>query len=135
MRLVDAVVRAGERSGEVSVAVSDEIPFAQEDGTIDAVAYFEMMAQSIAALHGFKRLGRSERAGGGYLVGAQKLELLGTARVGDRLRVSVYKSSRFGNFATVRATVSRNDALLARGEIRVWQEPVGSGETATASEG
>jgi radical SAM protein with 4Fe4S-binding SPASM domain len=135
MRVVDAVVSAGERSGEVSVTVSDEMPFVEEDGTIDAVAYFEMMAQSMAALNGFKRLGRSESAAAGYLVGARKLEILGTARVGDRLRIFVYKSSRLGNFATVEATVSRDSTLLARGEIRIWHDAIGSGEVATGSEG
>jgi len=135
MRVVDAVVSAGERSGEVSVTMSDEMPFVEQDGTVDAVAYFEMMAQSMAALDGFKRLGGSESAASGYLVGARKLEILGTARVGDRLRVFVYKSGRFGNFAIVKATVSRNSTLLARGEIRVWDDATGSGEGATGSDG
>ncbi len=135
MRVVDAVVRAGERSGEVSARVSDEMPFVREDGAVDAVAYFEMMAQSIAALDGFKRLGRSESAARGYLVGAHKLELLGRAHLGEELRISVYKSSRFGNFSTVKTSVSRGGTLLARGEIRVWQEAIGSGGAATGAEG
>ena len=102
---------------------------------LEAVAYFEMMAQSMAALNGFKRLGRSEAAAAGYLVGARKLEILGRARVGDRLRIFVYKSGRFGKFASVKATVSRNSTVLARGEIRIWHDASGSGEPAAGSTG
>ena len=70
---------------------------------------------------------------GGYLVGAHKLGILGAARVGEGLRVFVQKSSRFGKFGVLRATVSRNDTLLARGEIRVWRDEPGSPEVATES--
>jgi radical SAM protein with 4Fe4S-binding SPASM domain len=134
MRVVDDLVGTGERSGEVSVRVSEEMPFVGEDGAVDEAAYFEMMAQSIAALNGFKQLGRSASAPGGYLVGAQKLEVLGSARVGDTLNVSVYKETRFGKFGVVKGSVSRNDTVLARGEIKIWQdggdvsEPAGSEE-------
>lgn len=131
MRIVDAVVRVGERSGEVSTAVSDEMPFARDDGTLDEVAYFEMMAQSLAALDGFKKLEACGAPAGGYLVGAHRLEILGTARVGDSLSVFVEKRSRFGNFGTVRATVFGNRTVLARGEIRVWHDEPGSGAGST----
>jgi radical SAM protein with 4Fe4S-binding SPASM domain len=133
MRVIDAVIRLGERSGEVSATVSDDMPFSRDDGTMDELAYFEMMAQSIAALEGFKRVGTSESVAGGYLVGAHKLEILGTARVGDRLGVYVEKSSRFGRFGILRATVSRDSTVLARGEIRVWRDEPGGGEVAMES--
>jgi radical SAM protein with 4Fe4S-binding SPASM domain len=131
MRVVDAVVSTGERSGELSVRVSEEMPFSRDDGTLDEIAYFEMMAQSIAALDGFKKLGASESWAGGYLVGAHKLEILGTARVGDGLSVFIQKSGRFGKFGIVRATVLRNSTVLARGEIRVWHDEASSAEVAT----
>lgn len=133
MRVIDAVVSVGERSGEVSAVVSEDMPFSGEDGKMDEVGYFEMMAQSVAALEGFKRVGAPEPPAGGYLVGAQKLEILGAARVGEGLRVFVQKSSRFGKFGVLRATVSRDNTLLARGEIKVWRDEPGSPEVATES--
>jgi predicted hotdog family 3-hydroxylacyl-ACP dehydratase len=84
--------------------------------------YFELMAQSIAALNGFKQLGGSQEPSGGYLVGAQNLEILGSARVGDELTISVHKDLRFGGFGIVKGTVSRNDTVLARGEIKIWRD-------------
>jgi predicted hotdog family 3-hydroxylacyl-ACP dehydratase len=122
MRIVDTLVGLGERSAEVSVTISDEMPFVSEDGTVDEVAYFEMFAQSIAAMNGFKNMEGPESSAEGYLVGAQDLEVLGTAHVGDTLNISVFKESRFGKFGVIRGTVSRNDAVLARGAIKVWHD-------------
>jgi predicted hotdog family 3-hydroxylacyl-ACP dehydratase len=122
MRIVDTLVSLGERSAEVSVTVSDEMPFVSEDGIVDEVAYFEMLAQSIAALNAFRNMGKPGSSAGGYLVGAQDLEILGTARVGDTLNVSVFKESRFGKFGVIKGTVSRNDTVLARGEIKIWHD-------------
>jgi len=124
MRVIDTLVGTGERSGEVSVTVSAEMPFVGEDGILDEVAYFEMMAQSMAALNGFKQLGASGASTKGYLVGAHDVKILGTARVGDTLRISVYKDARFAQFGIIRGTVSRDDALLARGELKIWHDSV-----------
>ena len=130
MRIVDEIVSVGERSGEISVAVSAEMPFVGEDGAVDGGIYLELIAQSIAALNGFKQLGGSQEPSGGYLVGAQNLEILGSARVGDVLTISVYKDLRFGGFGIVKGTVSRDDTILARGEIKIWREAWGiSGPT------
>ncbi len=128
MRIIDEIVSVGERSGEISVAVSAEMPFVGEDGAVDGGIYFELIAQSIAALNGFKQLGGSQEPSGGYLVGAQNLEILGSARVGDVLTISVYKDLRFGGFGIVKGTVSRDDTILARGEIKIWREAWGVSE-------
>ena len=122
MLIVDELVSAGERSAEVSVTVSDEMPFVSEDGTLDEVAYFEMLAQSIAALDAFKNVDVTESSTEGYLVGAQDLKIMGTARVGDTLNIFVYKESRFGNFGVISGTVSRDGTVLAEGEIKIWHE-------------
>jgi hypothetical protein len=55
-------------------------------------------------------------------VGAQNLEILGPARVGDELAISVHKDRRFGSFGVVKGTVSRSDTVLARGEIKIWRD-------------
>jgi radical SAM protein with 4Fe4S-binding SPASM domain len=125
MRVVDAVVRRGERSGEVWVTVSEDMPFVGEGGVLDGVAYFEMIAQSMAAMNGFKRLGVEGSPAEGYVVGAQGLEILGVAEVGDRLSVSIYEDVRFGNFVIIQGRVSRDETLLARGAIKIWHDAAG----------
>jgi hypothetical protein len=79
-------------------------------------------------------MGASKSPSEGYLVGAQKLEILGTARVGDILNISVYKDARFGKFAIVKATVSRSDTVLARGEIKIWHDGVMDGADTVGAE-
>jgi radical SAM protein with 4Fe4S-binding SPASM domain len=131
MRLIDELVRVGERSGEVSATVSGDTPFLRGNGALDETALFEMMAQSVAALNGFKRWGRSGTSSQGYLVGARNLEILEPARAGDTLHVSLHKEARFGNFGILKGTVSRNGAVLARGELKIWRQegdaPQGAG--------
>jgi len=130
MRLIDELVRVGERSGEASVTVSDDMPFVRGNGALDEIALFEMMAQSIAALNGFKRWGGSGSSSQGYLVGARNFEILEPARAGDTLHVSFHKEARFGNFGILEGTVSRNGAVLARGEIKIWHEGADASQAA-----
>jgi radical SAM protein with 4Fe4S-binding SPASM domain len=134
MRVVDELLSSGERSAEASVTIADGMPFVSKDGTIDEVAYFEMLAQAMAALDGFKKMGTSQSSTQGYLVGAQDLEFLGTARVGDTLNIAIYKESRFGNFAVISGTVSRDDTVLARGKIKIWHETSDVGDHANLAE-
>jgi radical SAM protein with 4Fe4S-binding SPASM domain len=135
MRVVDALVAVGERSGTVSVTVSDEMPFVGSDGVLAETAYLEMIAQSIAALNGFKQLGTPPSSSEGYLVGVQELEILEKARVGDSLNISVHKDARFGKFAVVRGVISRDQAVLARGAIKIWHDSVRRGQDAAGLEG
>jgi radical SAM protein with 4Fe4S-binding SPASM domain len=134
MRLIDELVRVGERSGEVSATVSDDMPFVRDNGALDEIALFEMMAQSVAALDGFKRWGRSGSSARGYLVGARNFEILERARAGDTLHVSFHKEARFGNFGILEGTVSRNGAVLARGEIKIWHEGADASQAAGPGE-
>jgi predicted hotdog family 3-hydroxylacyl-ACP dehydratase len=134
MRIIDDLVKTGDRSGETLVTVSKEMPFVGDDGLIDEAAYFEMMAQSIAAINGFKRLGRSQSTLEGFVVGVRKFEILGPARVGDTLNIHVHKETRFGKFGILKGTVSRNNVVLARGEIKTWEDAGDVSQTAGAGE-
>lgn len=120
MRVVDTLLTVAERSAQISVKILEGMPSVGENGIIDDAIYLEMMAQSIAALNGFKQMGASESAPDGFLLGAKKLEISGKARVGDTLHISVYKYARYGDFGIVKGTVSRGNHVLARGEITVW---------------
>jgi predicted hotdog family 3-hydroxylacyl-ACP dehydratase len=130
MRVIDALVACGDRSGEAAVTISHEMPFVGEDGALDEVVYFEMIAQSIAALNGFKQLGTQTPASEGFLVGARKLEFLEPARVGDTLNIFVRKHARFGKIGIVTATISRDKTVLARGEIKIHHDAVRNGQEA-----
>ncbi|MFA5087649.1 MAG: radical SAM protein [Candidatus Omnitrophota bacterium] len=125
MRVIDKLEKVGERTGEVSVTISNDMLFVREDGTLDEAVYLELIAQGIAAINGFKKLGVSSEVIGGLLIGARKLEIFGTAEIGDCLTISIFKDARYGNFCVVLGKVFKGDELLAQGEIKIWQEDSG----------
>jgi predicted hotdog family 3-hydroxylacyl-ACP dehydratase len=75
----------------------------------------------MAALNGFRTI-RNGDSPQGFLLGARQIEVVGSARVGDRLTVTVQKHAKYGDFGLVLGRVSRNGELLARGEIKVWHK-------------
>jgi radical SAM protein with 4Fe4S-binding SPASM domain len=125
MRVIDRLEKVAERTGEVSVSISNDMLFLGEDGTLDEVVYLELIAQGIAALDGFKKAGASKEAIGGLLIGVKKLEIFGTAQIGDCLTVAIFKDARYGNFFVVQGKVFKGDELLAQGQINIWREDSG----------
>ncbi len=120
MKLIDTIEILGERSAGCSVLIREGVPFAEKDGSIDNVAYLEMMAQAIAALNGFRNMETSDTAPEGYLLGAKKLIIKSKARIGEKLSVFVFKYAKFGGFGIVKGIVKRDNEVLALGEIKIW---------------
>ena len=75
MRVVDSLDRVAERTADTSVTISDGMLLVDGDGALDESAYLEMMAQSIAALNGFRQRRPSAAEPQGFLLGAKKLEI------------------------------------------------------------
>jgi radical SAM protein with 4Fe4S-binding SPASM domain len=121
MRLVDTLVSVGERAAVIEATIRPDGPFTNTDGTLEEAAFLEIMAQSMAALNGFRTI-RNGDSPQGFLLGARQIEVVGSARVGDRLTVTVQKHAKYGDFGLVLGRVSRNGELLARGEIKVWHK-------------
>jgi len=127
MRIIDTLDKLAERSASCSALIKKDMPFIEEDGSVDNVAYLEMIAQSIAALNGFRNMNESGSTPEGYLLGAKNLKILGKATAGDRLTIMVFKYARYGGFGIVKGIVSKNTEVLARGEIKVWHKTDESG--------
>lgn len=125
MRLVDNLISVGERVAVVESAVKSDHLFVNADGTLEAAAYLEMIAQAAAAMNGFRTQVRAGNEVEGYLLGARKLEVLKPARLGDTLRIHVFKATRFGDFGIIEGKIFRNETLLANGEIKVWHKAAG----------
>ncbi|MFC1888470.1 radical SAM protein [Thermodesulfobacteriota bacterium] len=121
MRLIDTLLSVGERCAQVSVDVTQDMPFVHDDGSLDESVYLEMIAQSIAAMNGFKQRERNTEPEG-LLVGAKNLTMPGNAGVGDTLRINVFKAAKFGDLAIIRGTVRRNEEIIAEGEIKIWHK-------------
>jgi radical SAM protein with 4Fe4S-binding SPASM domain len=121
MRLVDRLLMLGERTAVVEAIVPARGPFVSDDGRMDESAYLEIIAQAAAVMNGFRALRRGALQRG-YLVGASGFQILGEARAGDRLQVTVYKETRLGDFGVIKGTVACGSEMLAQGEIKVWHE-------------
>jgi radical SAM protein with 4Fe4S-binding SPASM domain len=122
MRIIDSLDKLAERSASCSVLIKKDMPFINDDGSVDNVAYLEMIAQSIAALNGFRNMNESESSPEGYLLGAKNLSILGKAEAGESLSIAVFKYARYGGFGIVKGIVSNNNGIIARGEIKVWHK-------------
>jgi radical SAM protein with 4Fe4S-binding SPASM domain len=121
-QVVDRLMSVGERVAVVETTIRKDSLFVNDDGFLDETAFLELIAQSAAALNGFRTTRRDAAENGpeGYLLGARNVEILETARIGDTLNTRVFKATRFGDFGIIEGQVFREDHLLARGEIKVW---------------
>ena len=115
MLLVDRLIKIGERTAEVETTVRQDMPFVDDKGFLDNAAYLEIIAQATAAMGGFKQYGRSSRKPEGFLLGAKSFEILGRARVGDVLTVSVFKYAKLENIVVIKGSVCCGSQVLAQG--------------------
>ncbi len=124
MRVVESLLIVRERMSESELHVTGDMIFAGENGVLDPASYPEILSQALAAEKGFKRLGNGNgnKKFEGALLGVKNLEVLGTVRVGDRIRVRVAKTARYGEFAIIWGEVFRGEEMVARGEIKVWHK-------------
>jgi radical SAM protein with 4Fe4S-binding SPASM domain len=121
MLLIDRLLEMNERSSVSEMVVRQDTVFLTESGTLDETSYPEILSQAIAAQEGFRKLGCRNAQPEGYLLGLKRLEILGNAAVGDRLTVSVRKVAKYGDFGIIQGEVRRGDSVIARGELKVYQ--------------
>ncbi len=121
MLLIDNLVEVMERASISEMTVRSDMPFVSSAGDLDEAAYPEIISQAIAAQEGFRKSNSKNPELEGFLLGVKNMEIFAAAKVGDTLRISVYKAAKYGDFGIISGEVSRGDELLARGEIKVWQ--------------
>ncbi len=128
MLLVDRLLEVRERKSVSEIRISEDSIFVTEDGRLDEVSYPEIFSQAIAAQSGFKNLGKNGSAKPeGLLLGVKNLEVLDRVVVGDTVHVSVFKAAKYGGFGIIKGEIFKGDSLVARGEIKVWQNDKGNG--------
>jgi radical SAM protein with 4Fe4S-binding SPASM domain len=122
IRMVDRLLRVGEREAEAELTVRKDCAFVDENGLLDETAYVEIIAQSFAACHGFHLPAESLRSLRGFLAGVRGLRVHRRAAVGERLTTLVKKVARLGNYGAAEGTVRNSaGAIVAEGTIKVWQ--------------
>lgn len=119
---IDRLLEVKERMSLSEMTVRENMVFLGEDGALIDASYAEIISQALAAMEGFRKLGCQDPQQEGFLLGIKNLEVLGKSRVGDTLRISIFKVAKYGDFGIVRGEVRNNGSLIAQGEVKVWQE-------------
>ncbi len=120
--MIDRLVEVKERASVSEMTVGGDMIFVSADGFLDDAAFPEIISQAIAAQEGFRKMGSRSPELEGFLLGVKKLEIYSRPRVGDTLRISVFKAARYGDFGIIEGEVRKGDELVARGEVKVWQK-------------
>ena len=121
MLMIDRLLEVGERASLSEMTVLEEMVFVDKDGKLDNASYPEIISQAIAAQEGFRKLGSRNPRQEGFLLGVKNFEILGSAHIGDTLRISVLKVAKYGDFGIIQGEVRNGDAIIAHGEVKVWQ--------------
>jgi len=93
---------------------------ADEDGQLHPTAAAEMIAQTYAAVKGYEVRLSGKPVKQGFLVGIRKIQFLKLVFVGDVLRINVDTVGAISGFAVVKGQVTRNQEVIAEGEIKLW---------------
>ncbi len=120
MRVIDKLLKVYDRGAMASVRISESMAFVDKSGQLNRAVYLEMIAQTLAAHNCFKNIGNPDYKVEGFLLGAKKMEIFGSASIGDILSISIEKKARYGNFAIVEGKVAKGNKVLARGEVKIW---------------
>lgn len=128
MVYIDRLLEADEERGLCETILTAGHMLLDENGMMDRSAFIELAAQSFAALKGWEFVRRGLPFPIGYLVGAQGFECLEDARQDDRLLIETEALGTFEGFGVVRATISRNGEVLARGKIKLYVPQTGDQE-------
>ncbi len=121
MLMIDRLLEVRERASVSEMTVLEDMLFVGRDGKLDEASYPEIMSQAIAAQEGFRKLGSRNPQQEGFLLGIKNLEIPGSAKVGDVLRISMFKVAKYGDFGIIHGEVKKGDTVIARGELKVFQ--------------
>lgn len=125
MLLLDRLLSCTPTEGTADTRVSPGNLFRLPDDTIHAAAFFELMAQAYAAVHGYQNQLAGKPVSIGYLAGITRAVVHGAARVGDRLLVTVRQTALVQPFIRAEARVVRDGETLAEGELTLFVPPAG----------
>lgn len=126
MLLVETLVHR-DRPGNFSV-VATTAPmagiFLDPDGGLIPEYFVELVAQSGAAVNGYDAITDNAGKTRGFLVGIDNFVWQGGARGGEELKVELVKTFEFGPVTVMSGRIfNAAGALLAKGEIKAWEQP------------
>lgn len=120
MLLLRRLLDVGDNGASAEARFDSDSPFARLGGVVDEAAHFELMAQTFAAFMAVRHAREGTRAGAGYLASLRDVAILGAARLGEALRVTVRLVGEVEGFFVVQGEVARNSQKLAEGQVMIF---------------
>jgi 3-hydroxyacyl-[acyl-carrier-protein] dehydratase len=99
------------------------------DGTVEAMALVELVAQTYAAAQGYRDRDEADPVSRGYLVGVSDFQIESRPPAGRPLLVKIDSSCSFDDFYIVEGQVFCDSVVIAGGSLKVWVQP-GTGKSA-----
>ena len=118
--MIDRLIDVKDQGGTAEAEVTSDNVMLDENGQLDPLAAAEMIAQTYAAVKGYDVRLSGKPVKQGFLVGIRKIEFLKLVFVGDLLRINVDTVGAISGFAVVKGQVTRNQEVIAEGEIKLW---------------
>jgi predicted hotdog family 3-hydroxylacyl-ACP dehydratase len=121
MLFIDSLVsRKDDKATALATVRANSICIDPDRGILPE-CYIEIIAQTMAAANGYDALCENRTPRNGFLVGLDKFELLDKADTAT-LRIEIAKTFEFGPVKIIEGLVFCNDRVLARGEVKVWED-------------
>jgi predicted hotdog family 3-hydroxylacyl-ACP dehydratase len=120
MRLVERLLSYDDAAGEVEAILAADSILIDADGTLDAVALVELLAQGYAVVKGYDDRLQGKEVSKGYLVGVRKLRINGQARAGEHLLIRIRTVGSFEGFAVVEGEIENASEIIASGTLKLW---------------
>ncbi len=121
--LVQRLLRVDGPYAEAETVLAPGAVGVAPDGTVEAAALIELIAQTYAAAQGYRDSEADQPPAVGYLVGASEVRIEQVPRAGDNLRIEIESTLAFEDFHTVDGRVLCDGKLCATGTLKAWVQP------------
>ena len=119
MVMVDRLVKVGEGSATSEFVVRSENIFV-EKGLFREEGVLENIAQTAAAMNGYRELTEGGHVGNGYIGGVKNLEVLFLPRIGETVTTMVTETHRVMDASVLNGESRVGDRVVARCELKVF---------------
>jgi len=113
IKMISAVLEITPESAVAEAIVKPDWPLCNGNA-VNQIALIEIVAQTAAAIDGYKRKKQGKPGGKGWLVGVKNAQFnVAEISVGTRLIASVSNSYSFDNYSVIKGTVKAGEEVLA----------------------
>lgn len=120
MLLLRRLLEIDDNGAMAEARFDSDSPFARPGGLVDEAVHFELMAQTFAAFLAVRHAQEGMRAGTGYLTSLRDVSVLGAAKLGEPLWVTIRLIGEVEGFFVVHGEVVRNSEKLAEGQVTIF---------------